>query len=89
MGSIDTPNFNFAKLAQSSNLLDMLYKRIGEAASSLDIKNQDLENSKKYENDDIILASVILLGTMAIDDGVATLAIKSNLLVLTVDLLKS
>lgn len=67
----------------------MLYKRIGEAASSLDIKNQDLENSKKYENDDIILASVILLGTMAIDDGVATLAIKSNLLVLTVDLLKS
>ncbi|KAJ3039310.1 Kinesin-associated protein 3 [Rhizophlyctis rosea] len=81
-------NFDWAKLANAYGLFDFISTKLKYAIAAVgDGGGAKMEGSGIMEDDDVTLEIVILVGTMAGDEGIAEMAVRSRVLEGLMDLM--
>ncbi|KAJ1558416.1 Kinesin-associated protein 3, partial [Cladochytrium tenue] len=98
LASLTIPEFDFAKLAEVYGLLDMLQKRLAMAVAAAATSAKAAGGARPAtaatpsavglaEDDDVTLEVVALLATMAIDENVAPMVARTDVIALLIDLM--
>ncbi|KAJ3126935.1 Kinesin-associated protein 3 [Nowakowskiella sp. JEL0407] len=98
LSSLTIPDFDFAKLAATYNLLEFTFARlsasISASASAISQRagmNADDEQGQKVggiaEDDDVTLEIICLLGTMSNDENIPPMILKMNLIPVLMELM--
>ncbi len=86
LSSLNIPDFDFRKLAETYNLIEFIQHHIINAVGESK-HNKKGETSHLSPNDDIVLECVMWLGTMAEDEGFCELMASSRLVSNLIDLM--
>ncbi|KAI9356221.1 kinesin-associated protein-domain-containing protein [Zopfochytrium polystomum] len=99
IGALTIPNFDFAKLAETYNLIEFIRKRlslsISLAASAAERNGASGASGHEEgdgkgglaEDDDVTLGVVVLLGTMANDEGIGPIVARTDVISLLIELM--
>ncbi|TPX51129.1 hypothetical protein SeLEV6574_g00469 [Synchytrium endobioticum] len=79
LSALNIPSFDYAKLCETYNLLDVLMSRLQAGSRSRSSINED--------EDDILLECVCLIGSMAHDDDFVAVADQRGILSVLIDLM--
>ncbi|KAJ3093007.1 Kinesin-associated protein 3 [Quaeritorhiza haematococci] len=96
LGNLTIPDFDFAKLAEAYNLLDYVSKWLSTVITqtgaparspSTNGAGAGADGSGISSNDDVTLEMIVLLGTMASDEGIAPMIARTNILPILMEMM--
>jgi hypothetical protein len=89
VANLTIPDFDYEKLVKTYNLVDFLSRRFNFSIQKSKYSNDEHSAGGIEEDDDVLLQSIILFGTIANDEAVVPLVAKSMLLPMLVQIMMS